>query len=375
MIIPREKIKKILVISLQGIGDLLLFTPCLPVLKRNFPGAKISIVVFDDWREVLLNNEFVDEIIAYSYKKHNFYNALKLLLKIRKQKIDLAICAYPGGLRTAFFSFFSGAPFRCGHHYSYLKRLEFLINLKVEVRQIKHAVEMNLDLMKSLGLGTEYASARPIFRLTEREKIFAINFLNSGNYSNGNLLIGMHATGQDFRTNKCWPVENFIKLAQRLIENFNARILLLGVSAELKAAKDIEKIAPDSIINAVGKTTLKQAGALIEKCSLFIGNDSALMHVASAVGTPVVAIFGPTDPRIFSPYGVTHKVVSRHLECSPCAWGVWGQFDFVKKNIGFVKGRFYCKRGDFECIKGIILEEVYAETKELLAAVIKSRKK
>lgn len=363
----KEKIEKILVISLQGIGDLLLFTPCLPILKRNFPHAKISMLILHHTKEIIEDNPNITDMITYQCQtKLDYLKKLKLLIRLRKEKFDLAICAFPSGKRSAIIAYLTGANVRCGHEYTFIKKLPFLFNIKVDVPYIKHVVDLNLDLMSAIGIDVTKADKKLFFPLFPQDRTFIINFLQKNNISNQDLLIGINQGAMVLRRNKCWSKEKFIQLIEKLIKQFKAKIVLVGGYSERYISKEIITIFKTNVVDFTGLLSLKQSAALIEKCNLFIGNDSALIHISVAVDTPIVAIFGPTDPCLYGPYGSKHIVIRKQLDCSPCAYGVCGNLELIKRNIGFVKGTFRCEKGSFECIKSIGVEEVFNAIKKIL---------
>ncbi len=354
-----HNINKILIISIQGIGDWLLFTPCLQVIRAGFPKAKVYLLINYSGKGIVVRNEYIDEIIYY---KNGVWKNLSLLVRLFKIHFDLTICAYPSGKGSAIIALLSRAWLRCGHEYTYIKKIPFLFNSKVKVNKIKHAVEMNRDLMEKLGLEKDAIGKTLNIFLKTQEEDFAKKVLVSKKKTDSELLIGMHITYTEEKKGKCWPIDNFISLINKLAEKFSANILLFGSKAEISiidfAEKDI--LYPQKIINFIGKTTIRETAALINRCNLFIGNDSGLIHIAAACGVPIVIVFGPTDERIYAPYGVPYRVIKSSIECRPCAWGVCGQFsDLIKENKGFIKDRFYCKFNSFECVKSIEFDKVY----------------
>ncbi len=361
MKIQKEKIKKILIISLQGIGDLLLFTPCLPLLKRNFSNAKISILVLHHVKEIIEDNPYISEVMTYHYHptRTNYLEILNLLIYLRKEKFDLAICAFPGGVRSALMAYLAGINIRVGHKYNFVKKFPFLLNIKVSVPEIKHVLDIDLDLMLALGIDIIEADKKMFFPILKQDKIFIQNFLQKNNIFAQDLLIGVNPGVDILKKDKCWPNDKFIPLIEKLIKELNVKIVLIGGPSGKSFSAEIVNVFKANAIDATGIMSLKQSVALIERCSLFVGNDSGLIHLSVAMNTPTVAIFGPTDPRLYAPYGFEHAVIRRQLDCSPCAYGICGNLELIKRNVGFVKGTFRCEKGNFECIKSIEVDEVF----------------
>jgi heptosyltransferase-2 len=177
-----------------------------------------------------------------------------------------------------------------------------------------HEVERNLALLKVLGF--KPSNIHPYFHLHESHRVRAAEFLRGIDDLD---FVGMHCHSLAF---KRWPVEHFAAVADWLVEEFQVRVLLLGGPEEGEvAARLLAQVKlPEKMSNLVGKTTLQEAAALAEACSFFVSDDSGLMHVAAALGTPVVGIFGCTDPvknAPFTPSGMA-QVVRLNLNCSPC---------------------------------------------------------
>ncbi|RLA86406.1 MAG: lipopolysaccharide heptosyltransferase II [Deltaproteobacteria bacterium] len=152
-------------------------------------------------------------------------------------------------------------------------------------------------------------------------------------------------TGANYGEAKCWPREKFAELGKLLIKD-GFEIILLGTQKEMRRNKEIATRISHRVTNLTGKTSLSELAALLTKISCLVTNDTGTMHLASALGTPVVAIFGSTDPNITGPRGERAKVIRHNLSCSPC---------FKRK----------CPEGHFECLKSISVDEVYSAVKEL----------
>lgn len=359
-------IKRILVISGQGMGDLLLFTPALHLLRENFPGAKISVLITEKSKDIILGNPNVDEPVLFDYQKRlDPLYAIFFIFSIRRKKFDLSICAYPSGLRSALIGYLSGARIRVGQRLSFLRRFHFLFTVNVEVRDIKHAVEMNLDLLRALKLKIDQSPAKLFMPIAEDDERFVEELKVKNNIKNNDLLIAIHPGVSEGSIHRAWPKQNFVALINNLADKFNARIFLIGGSTEKGLIEDIYDLAKKKPIKVTG-VSINSIAALLKNSTLFIGNNSGPMHVAASVGTPTVALFGDTDPRIHAPYGNKSIVVRKDLSCSPCHYPfLHGTLDLAKPDRGFVKGRFSCIEGDFKCMKLITVTDV-SEAVDLL---------
>ncbi len=188
-----------------------------------------------------------------------------------------------------------------------------------------HEVDLNLNLIQTLGELSSIERCPEIY-VGDQEKKFAQEVVEKIKEKNNNPIIGIHPGCSDALINKRWYPDRFAKVADILIGRYNASIILFGGPNEIKLADGIvgmmNKATP---LVLAGKTSIKETAAVIGKCNLFISNDSGLMHVASAMKTPVISIFGPTSIQKNAPIGYEHLVVSKQYSCSPCQYYVVGQ--------------------------------------------------
>ena len=151
---------------------------------------------------------------------------------------------------------------------------------------------------------------------TDTDRQAARQMLATHGISPKQRLIGVNL-GTTWRT-KHWSIENFAEVITQIQKRMDARILLTGSTTEIPLGEALAQIAKVEAINLIGKTTLMQLGALIESCDLYLTCDSGPMHIAAAVGTPTIALFGPTSPIRHGPYGENHEVIEKPVECRPC---------------------------------------------------------
>ena len=364
-----KKINQILIISLQGIGDLLLTTPLLRGLKENLPDAEINVLTLDVNKEVLEGNAFVDNIL--SFNPRNYFDVIVTLFNIIKRSFDLSICTYPSGLRSAIIGYLSRADTRLAHDITIFRKYPWLFTKNIKVDRIKHAVLLNLDFMEALGFETEKINKDLILNLSSEDRRFARDFLKAKSVKNEDLLICIHAGGGRFTLSyRSWPKERFAEVADFLIERKGAKVVFIGGKDEIKLIDKISNIMKNKPINAVGKMSLKKSAALISECRLLICNNSAPMHIAAALGVPTVSIFGPVDQRIHRPWGEGHIVLQKGLKCSPC------YYPFIrdtleetrKKNRWFGK-TFKCLKGNYECTALITVKDVIKAAESILKRI------
>ncbi|MFQ5907036.1 MAG: glycosyltransferase family 9 protein [bacterium] len=350
--------KSILVISLPGIGDTINCTPVFKPLARAFPKAHVTtLVMYKPCKEVLENNPLIDEIILWEFLKEGALSSLRFLLKLRRRRFDLSIMCYPAN-RAEYnaVGFIIGARLRLAHRYRHdnAMNLFFLNNRTVMERKDLHNVEENLRLLDLAGVDIMKEDRSLALFLEEKDRAYASQFI--GRLPDHDILIGMHAWSTTLKNmhRKCWPAENFAALANRLSEDRNCQVLLFQGPHDVETNRRIIE-ACKAHLHLVEKTTVRQSAAIMARCNLFITNDAGPMHMAASVGTPVVAIFGPTEPAWLHPWTEEYTVVRTGIDCSPC-------FYYSPKPLT-------CKRGDYACLSGLSVDTVYRAAKEMLRKV------
>jgi lipopolysaccharide heptosyltransferase II len=342
-----EKIERILVFAYHGLGNFIMYTPALKLLRDRFPNARIDLQVGNNTgcEEVLEGAAFFDHIYNLPYGA-GLRRWLERLKEIRATHYDITINEFHShSWPLALLIAFSGAPFRAGHVTSpgwseSFSRYSFVFNLPVRMREDEHETERYLDLVAAAGAQRSVPSAvKPFLHLAEEDRRFARAFIHAHHQGNGNKrangtggdssdeqnvrmaenIVGIQPGTSPTMRWKQWPLERYRQLLARFIaEQANAQIILFGAPNEAEMIAELAAGLGGNISIAAGKTTVKQVAALIEQCDLLLCNDSGLMHVAVAVDTPVVAIYGPTDLRRTAPLGHRHSVIRHEMPCSPC---------------------------------------------------------
>jgi len=303
-------VKKIYIFGTSGIGNLIMLTPMIKSLRYGIPDAKIKVIVLPNGAKyVLEGSPLVDEVIVFDGKGK--------LREIRHDWPDLTIAATHRGFMRAKEAFRTGAFWRLGFRYNHegKQNSSFLYTHAVNYDEDKHEVEQGLDLICPLGL----PEIRELYmHVEEDDRSFARKLLHENGIKD-DILFGFY-TGldQDHPKGRCWPLDRFAELGDMLAADYGAKIVIVGGSTETIAANAIADIMKNKPIVLTGKTTLRQAAAVIEKCQLFVSSDGGPMHIAAAMRTPVIGIFGPTDWVSHAPYGSRCLVVRSELECAPC---------------------------------------------------------
>ena len=359
----------ILVVSLQGIGDLLLATPLLRGLKVAYPGSRLTVLTFETNRDVLNNNPDVGQIIVFkAAQKRNIFKILGLIGKIRSEHFDLSICAYPSGLRSALIAYLGGAGERLGQGLSLFRGFGWLFTRQVPIAKIKHAVLMNMDFLKILGIDPKGVNPEVIFHIGEEDLKFAKDFLRLNGISDSDLVIAIHAGGGELTASyRNWPLDRFAKVADVLADRYKAKIIFIGGKNDESAVNFAKKMMSQKAIVAAGKTFLGQTAALLTRARLLLCNNSGPMHIAAALNVRTVSIFGSADPRIHRPWGKDHVVLQNQLECSPCYYPFFRDtLEETKQKNSWVGKKFECKTSDYRCLTSITVDQVVEAVEHII---------
>lgn len=350
--------KKILVLPLYGIGDVLMTTPAIRNLKEQLDCAITYLHMFKNTHDILLNNPYIKENIFFPFLETSRLAGIRFLLQFRK-KFDCSINFYPSNRRDYnLAAYIVGSSVRIGHRYIMgdLTGLNFLKNRTVREDDSIHNVEENLRLLDFMGIKERKPYSLDIY-LKDEERIFADQWLSEQNIDKGNFLIGLHPGTSVFKNHdkRRWSEESFGELINRLSAHWRNCVFLLFGGLEEKPLRDtIISYAGDAKrVLSVDSVSVRQSASLMMKCRLFISNDSGPMHMAAAARVPTVAIFGPTNPVWVRPWGVPYRVVRSCISCSPC-------FRYSPKPLHCMADR------DFACLQEITVEQVCSACLDLL---------
>ena len=350
---------KILVIALSGIGDALMFTPALKLLRKNLPEAEIdALVMYRGANEIFENNPNLNRVIHFNFLGEDTFKSLKFLLQLRK-KYDASISVYPSNrIEYNLISFLIGARKRTAVVYLRKNKSNFgfLNNIRVLENDTVHNVLTNIKLCEAL-VGKKFKEEPPLdYQIPENEKTIAENYFRDLGISGGELVIGFHPGCATLKNHdkRRWESEKFAELGKKIIETHSARILIFGGPEEKELKDQISSLIKSDKVIVVNAESLTKSTAILKRCNVFVTNDSSQMHIAAALGLKVVAIIGPTNQNYIHPWKTEHQIVSLNLDCSPC-------FFYSPKPL-------ICNRTDvkFKCIKELTVEMVYASLKNYL---------
>lgn len=299
----KDGINKILIIRLDRIGDMILSTPAIRAARENFPQAEIHLLLNRYTKDLVVNNPSVNKLLIYGKDGID-------------KNYDLAMAFHPGFAQN-YLTFRSGAKYRLG--YSGWGGGFFLTHKIPDDREtrIRHEVESALEITGLIGCSTRSKSL-DISITDEGERFANIFFKNNKLDSNDKIIIIHPGARQEYIR---WKKEGFAEVADKLISEEKASVILTGAEEEGKLVNEVASMMKNKSLLALG-LKLTQLISLIKRCRLFIGNSTGPMHIAAALKVPVVAIFGNTHPldsyQEWGPWGEGHKVISLNLNCPAC---------------------------------------------------------
>jgi heptosyltransferase-3 len=307
--------RRILCIKLKHVGDVLLMTPAIRALRRAWPTSTIGALVPMGTAEVLAGNPDLDTVLVFN-RKAGGAGAWKAIREVRRFGPDLVLEMGQGD-REAVIGWLSRAKHRVGYapnRSGGWRRL--LLNRTVPWNGMQHVVDTNLDLVRACGIAA--IATRPVVVVHPEGRSRMLAYLKSMGVSPHNPLVVIHPVSRWLF--KAWPEASCAEVIQGLVRKADITVAVTSgpEAAEVAAANRIVTRAGAAVINLVGRTTLPELAALLERAQLFIGVDSAPTHMAAALGTPVVALFGPSGEVSWGPWGDGHVVISSPYLCRPC---------------------------------------------------------
>ncbi|RKU37750.1 lipopolysaccharide heptosyltransferase II [Candidatus Poribacteria bacterium] len=314
--LPKDFVpKRILVVKLDHLGDVILATPVFSNLRHAYPNAELHALTGRWSRVVLERHPDVNAVFDYNSpafsrtgQSTTLKQAFQLYRELHRQKYDLII-ELRGDWRTTKFSLLQLTPHR-------LSRAALQIENKLGRPRFSgtHETTRNLDVLRHAGIPTSIQTAT--FSVTTADEKWASDFLAIHKIDKQGPLVAIHP-GSPIPL-KRWLPERYAKLADWLIARKGTQVLFVGVKDEIPIVTEIQRRMKGISINIAGETTLTQLASILHTCNMFIGNDSGPMHLAAAVGTPTIGLYGPGDPTRFAPIGVACQTIRRKLDCPPC---------------------------------------------------------
>lgn len=315
--IDRSERHRILVRSTNWVGDAVMCMPAFDALRRNFPESHIAVVARPWVAALYESHPGVDEIILYRRGRGFFQDGLEMsrvIRSIRHRSFDLAIL-FQNAFEAALIAWLGGVPLRVGYNTDGRRLLLSHAVLRENRILREHQVEYYLAILRAMSW--EAPTAEPHLFVGRKEAAMVDALLTAHGLAKGDFIVGLGA-GAVFGPAKRWPVDRFAAIADRAVERWGAKIVLVGSDQDRMTGLDLARAMNHEATDLCGKTSLGEALALIKRCRLFVSNDSGLMHVAAALGVPTVALFGSTNPVATGPRGKWTRLVKHDLDCAPC---------------------------------------------------------
>lgn len=306
---------RILIFNVNWRGDVLFSTPAIRAIRKRYPDAHLACAVPPRCKEILLGNPDLDEIIIYDENglHKDLIGKLRFVLTIKRKRFDQSFLFHRSFTR-ALLIYLTGIPERIGYS---TKRRGILLTTKIPTpNESLHKIEYFLGIVRAKGIEAESKCCE--FHISSEARNFARQFLMNHGVADSDFLAVLNPGGN--WDPKRWPVERYAELGDELVEKYSAKILITGAVKDEMLVDNIVRLMRQKPISSCGKTDLMQLGALLERANLVISGDSGPMHMAVAIGTRVIALFGPTSPRITGPYGRgDYTVIWKDVGCEvPC---------------------------------------------------------
>lgn len=344
----KNHFSRILVVRTDRIGDVVLTTPVLKALRENYPHAHIAMMVSPRTKELIEDNPYLDEVLVYDREKKDkgLLGFWRFVLALKRKRFDLAIVLHTKN-RLNLITYFASIKRRAGYKNN---KFGFLLTDKLtDTRHlgIKHEVDYCLDILRKLGL--KINDKIPYVAVKKKDLDSVGSMLNAQGIGADNKIAAIHPGSSCI--SKRWLRERFVVLANRLVEDYGLKVILVAEGKEDEAiANEMAHEIRYPVLNLSGKLSLGQLSALLKRCAIFISNDSGPAHIASAVGTPVVSIFGRNQAGL-----------------SPVRWAPVGRKDtYLHKEVGCsICLAHNCSIG-FDCLKAITVDDVLKAVDDIL---------
>ena len=343
--IKPEHIQRLLIRSTNWIGDAVMTTPAVRAIRHRFPNTHISLLAKPWVVPVFENSEHIDQLLIYDDKgRHKgILGKFRLARDLKKYHFDAAILLQ-NAFEAALIAFLSNIPLRIGYNTDVRQLLlTHAVSCTNEIKK-KHQTDYYLDILRGIGIKEDNRAL--YLKLDQKDQFRAEKILLEQHLSLGDKIIGINP-GATYGPAKQWPLDRYAHLADNIQAFTKSRVIIFGGPNDKDLGEKISQEMQHRPIDLSGKTSLGEAMALIERCDLFITNDSGLMHVAAALDVPLVAVFGSTNSVTTGPLSQNSRIVQVPLECSPCL-------------------RPECPKGHLNCMEQISVEIVFNVVKEML---------
>lgn len=303
--------KRILVMKMSAVGDVILSIPSIRAIRQKFPDAWIAVLVGRKSRPIIRNCPYVDDVIVHE-DTGRWASLARTARLLARESFDVVVDLQNNRV-SHLLAYLSGARIRAGHGN---RKWSFFLNRRTRDTHLPLSpVDHQFQVLKLIDID-HFDKRLELWTRPEEEKRVS-EFLESQWVSPSQTLVGVNPGSSLRWPTKQWPVENFARLCDELAKR-NVRVILTGSAEEAPLAEELLRLTRNKPVNAVGRTTITELVALVRRCQAFISSDSAPMHVASSVDVPLAAIFGPTDPKRHLVPPTRYHVFWKELSCSPC---------------------------------------------------------
>jgi lipopolysaccharide heptosyltransferase II len=313
--------KRILLVKTHAIGDTIMITPSIKALRNKYPNAHIGLLTGLSSMRIIQGNTDIDELLAFDETAlfaPKPTEIIKLIHRVRMKKFDMAFIFQYSSLIHLLVKAF-GIPFRIGFDKDG-SGFSLTRSVSWDITDKRWTGDVFLDIVSLAG--AKITDKRLRINISGDDIKFADTFLKSNSVTDKNILVGIFPGGgkntRDTVYQKRWGIEKYAAIIDMLSAHYNAKIIVFGSSDEETLVSWLIKLSHTEIINICGKTNLKQLSALVKRCFLLITNDSAPLHIAIAMDTPTVSLFGPSRAKTIIEENEKHVAIQSTYPCSPC---------------------------------------------------------
>ncbi len=314
MLVP----KRILVIRLDRLGDVILSTPVLEALRHRFPHVFIAMLVRPLCQDAIVGNPFVNDVLLYDkdQAQHGVWATIRFARALRRYQFDTALVLHPSN-RSHWIPWLARIPVRIGYH----RKLPWLLTHRLAHRKQEgrqHESAYTLEMLQVFGITSVAPAPHVTVQASAAKRIEEL--LGESGIAPSDRLVGIHPSASCI--SKRWLPERFADVADRLVVQERAKICVVAGEADTIHAHAVIQRMRQPALNLAGRLNVAELAALLRRCQVLISNDSGPVHVAAAVGTPVVAIFGRNQrglsPQRWGPIGDSHVILHKEVGCVTC---------------------------------------------------------
>lgn len=357
-----KEIRKILITKYLGMGSLVLATPMVRAVRRQYPQANLLFLTFDANKEICRLLGIADVVLTvrstglFAFAR----DLLTILRRLRREEIDLAFDLEFLSRFSALVLYFSGARERVGFAFGGMVRAR-LLTRPVPYEPHRHITRVFSSLVEPPSL--EGMGPLPIAspRISEASTRFVEELLAGKGVRDDQEIVCVNVNTGEMCLERRWPVDRFAELIREILNRRVAKVVLIGAPSERPHVGSVVTLVGSSpdLVNLAGEVTVEQLLALLSRSRVLLTNDAGPLHLAAACGTPAIALFGPESPLLYGPVGEGHVVFYKRVHCSPC--------------LTVANNKTPPCRGNNICMSAISVDEVLAAVERLLGRGLQLR--